>query len=165
MNSYVLNEAKIIGEKPLKINDDLKLVNFVIHKILLLGTEAKLNLIKNELNTISGITFCDSKEGYLEITSLYASKRRAFEYLLEYLSIDVEDSLAIGDGHNDLELLQCVGIGIAMDNAPLEVKNVAGYVTLSNDENGVAMALAKLYIYRQKINRKGEIWINILMYF
>lgn len=143
LNSYVLNEAKIIGEKPLKTNDVLKATNFVVHKILLLGTEAKLDLIKNELNKIKGITFCNSKEGYLEITSFHASKSKAFKYLLEYLSIDVKDSLAIGDGCNDLELLQCAGMGIAMDNAPLEVKNVADYVTLSNDENGVAIALNK----------------------
>ena len=115
----------------------------MVHKILLLGTETKLNLIKNELNTINSITFCDSKEGYLEITSFHASKRKAFEYLLEYLSVNVEDSLAIGDGLNDLELLQCVGIGIAMDNAPLEVKNVVKYVAPSNDKNGVAIALTK----------------------
>lgn len=143
LNSYVLSEAKIIGEKPLKINDVLKATNFLVHKILLLGTEAKLDMIKNELNTVKGITFCNSKEGYLEITSFHASKSKAFEYLLEYLSVDVKDSLAIGDGRNDLELLRCVGIGIAMDNAPLEVKNVADYVTLSNDENGVAIALKK----------------------
>lgn len=74
LNSYVLNEAKIIGEKPLKTNDVLKATNFVVHKILLLGTEAKLDLIKNELNKIKGITFCNSKEGYLEITSFHASK-------------------------------------------------------------------------------------------
>lgn len=143
LNSYVMNEAKIIGEMPLKINDVLEAANLIVHKILLLGNEARLNLIKNELKTINGITFCNSKEGYLEITSLYANKRKAFEYLLEYLSVNVEDSLAIGDGPNDLELLKCVGIGIAMDNAPLEVKNVAKYVTLSNDENGVAIALTK----------------------
>lgn len=143
LNSYVLSEAKIIGEKPFKINDVLKVTNYVVHKILLLGTETKLDLIKNELNTINGITFCNSKEGYLEITSFHASKIKAFEYLLEYLSVDVKDSLAIGDGRNDLELLRCVGIGIAMDNASPEVKKVADYVTLSNDENGVAIALKK----------------------
>lgn len=143
LNSYVLSEAKIIGEKPLRMNDVLKAANFIVHKILLLGTETKLDLIKNELNAINDITFCNSKKGYLEITSFHASKRKAFEYLLEYLSVDVKDSLAIGDGFNDLELLRYAGIGIAMDNAPIEVKNVAEYVTLSNDENGVAIALKK----------------------
>lgn len=63
--------------------------------------------------------------------------------MLQYLSVNVRDSLAIGDGYNDLELLQCVRIGIAMDNAPIEVKKIAEYITLSNDNNGVALALKK----------------------
>lgn len=143
LNSSVLYEVKIIGEKPFEINSDLKSINLVVHKILLIGTEEKLKLIKNELDGINNITFCNSKKGYLEITSFQASKRKAFEYLLKYLSIDIDASLAIGDGYNDLELLQCVGIGIAMDNAPIEVKNIAKYITYSNDKNGVALALKK----------------------
>lgn len=143
LNNYVLSEVKIIGEKPFEIKDAQKVTNLVVHKILLLGTEEKLDLIKNELKAINSITFCNSKEGYLEITSFQAGKRKAFEYLLKYLSVDVKDSLAIGDGCNDLELLQCAGIGIAMGNASLEVKKAATYITFTNDNNGVAIALKK----------------------
>lgn len=53
------------------------------------------------------------------------------------------NSLAIGDGYNDLELLQCVGIGIAMDNSPDGIKKNVKYVTYSNDINGVGVALKK----------------------
>lgn len=143
LNNSVLSEVRIVGEKPFEINDFSNVINLVIHKILLLGNDAKLDLIKNELNTIDNITFCNSKEGYLEITSCQASKKKAFDYLLQYLSVNVRDSLAIGDGYNDLELLQRVRIGIAMDNAPIEVKKIAEYITLSNDNNGVALALKK----------------------
>lgn len=76
LNNSVLSEVRIVGEKPFEINDFSNVINLVIHKILLLGNDAKLDLIKNELNTIDNITFCNSKEGYLEITSCQASKKR-----------------------------------------------------------------------------------------
>ncbi len=145
MNEFVLYEAGIVGEKPIKIEDYLKIEDLVIHKILLLGSEKKLDLLKDELELdgIGSITLCNSKPEYLEITSSQASKKRAFEYLTKYLSVDIKDSLAIGDGYNDLELLQCVKIGIAMDNSPNEVKRAVKYVTNSNDRNGVGVALEK----------------------
>lgn len=143
LNDLVLNEAEIIREKPLVIKDSTKFENLTIHKILLLGNEEKLKLVRNEINEINNITVCNSKTGYLEITSFGASKRTAFEYLLEYLSVASKDSLAIGDSYNDLELLQCVEIGIAMENSPEEVKRVAKYVTYSNDKNGVEYALKR----------------------
>lgn len=143
MNDFVLCETRIIGEKPVEIKDNTELQNLAIHKILLLGTEEKLELLKNKLDEINNITVCKSKPGYLEITSFQANKKNAFEYLIKYLSVDIMDSLAIGDGYNDLELLQCVGIGIAMDNSPDGVKKNVKYVTYSNDRNGVGVALNK----------------------
>ena len=143
LNDLVLCEAEIINEKPLIIGDSSKLENLVIHKILLLGDEEKLKNLRNEINSINDVTVCNSKMGYLEITSFGANKRNALEYLLEYLSVARKDTLAIGDGYNDLELLQCVEIGIAMENSPEEVKKIAKFVTYSNDKNGVEYALKK----------------------
>lgn len=143
LNSFAFCEARIVGEMPVEIKDNIELEDLVIHKILLLGTQKKLELFKSELDGINGITFCNSKAGYLEITSSQASKKTAFEYLAKYLLVDTKDSLAIGDGYNDLELLQYVGIGIAMDNSPDDIKRAVKYVTDSNDKNGVAIALKK----------------------
>ena len=114
-----------------------------VHKILLMGSENNLQSIKEELSKINNLKLCNSKLQYLEITCSYASKKRAFEFLLQYLSFDSKNTLAIGDGFNDLELLECVQIGIAMDNAPDAVKKIADYITASNNENGVGNALRK----------------------
>jgi hydroxymethylpyrimidine pyrophosphatase-like HAD family hydrolase len=51
--------------------------------------------------------------------------------------------LAIGDHYNDIDMLSYAGFGIAMDNAPDDVKKYAGAITSSNDEDGVAVALEK----------------------
>lgn len=51
--------------------------------------------------------------------------------------------MCIGDQGNDLAMLKYAGLGVAMGNAPEEVKKVAKFVTLSNEEHGVAVAINK----------------------
>ena len=53
--------------------------------------------------------------------------------------------IAIGDGYNDLSMIKFVGLGIAMGNAQEPVKKAADYITLSNEEDGVAEALEHFY--------------------
>lgn len=141
LDRFVLEESKIIGEQPYLVQQIDEGQN--VHKILLLGYEDKLKCLKERLAKVNGLVMCNSKKGYLEITSSQASKRKALEFLLKYFSVDVQDSMAIGDGYNDLELLQNVGIGVAMDNSPDDVKEVAQFVTYSNDKKGVGFALDK----------------------
>jgi len=60
---------------------------------------------------------------------------------LETMGIAREEAIAFGDGHNDMNMLQYVGIGVAMGNAEEEVKAIADYVTDDVDENGIENAL------------------------
>ena len=53
--------------------------------------------------------------------------------------------IAIGDGYNDLSMIKFAGLGIAMGNAQEPVKKAADYITLSNEEGGVAEALEHFY--------------------
>ncbi len=52
--------------------------------------------------------------------------------------------IACGDGYNDLSMIQYAGLGVAMENAVLPVKNAADYVTLSNNDDGVAHVIENL---------------------
>ena len=67
--------------------------------------------------------------------------RRGHDQFCEYFGFSREETMAIGDGGNDVEMLQHAGIGVAMGNARDEVKQVADYVTDSVDDNGVVNAL------------------------
>ena len=55
-----------------------------------------------------------------------------------------EDLMAFGDGFNDLSMLEYAGMGVAMGNAVDEVKAIADFITISNDEDGIAIALEQL---------------------
>ena len=56
-----------------------------------------------------------------------------------------EEMVAVGDGFNDLSMIQFAGLGIAMANAQDVVKKAADYVTLSNEEDGVAAVVEKFF--------------------
>ena len=75
-----------------------------------------------------------------------ASKTSAINYLQKKFNIDKDEIIAMGDNYNDIDMLEYAGLGIAMGNAPDDVKKHANDVTLTNDEDGVAEALKKYVI-------------------
>lgn len=72
-----------------------------------------------------------------------AGKVQAIRELAKRLNISLNEIVAFGDDKNDIEMLKMCGIGVAVDNAVPDVKEIADSVTLSNDEDGVAEWLAK----------------------
>ena len=84
-----------------------------------------------------------SEPYYLELVPKGLDKGLALKKLCEYLQIDIKDTLACGDGFNDIPLIKAAGIGVAMDNAQQPAKDAADFITRSNDDNGVAYAINK----------------------
>lgn len=81
-------------------------------------------------------------------TSLFAdvnpggiSKQKGVEYFCEHFNIDVTETMAFGDGGNDISMLKFVEIGVAMGNAGDNVKEIADFVTEEVDNHGVEAAL------------------------
>ena len=70
-----------------------------------------------------------------------SGKDRGMDAILEYLGIPLEQSMAFGDGENDLSMLRHAGIGVAMGTASQEVRQGADYVTGTVDEDGIVTAL------------------------
>nr|WP_243425526.1 Cof-type HAD-IIB family hydrolase [Clostridium paridis] len=64
----------------------------------------------------------------------------------KHLGIKQDEIMSIGDELNDFEMIEYAGLGVAMGNARDEIKNIANYITKSNDEDGVAYALEKFII-------------------
>ncbi|MBY0116763.1 Cof-type HAD-IIB family hydrolase [Paenibacillus sp. FSL L8-0435] len=90
----------------------------------------------------SGLFQC-TRTGSLrfDVNSAGVSKRGALERLCHAHQIEREQVAAAGDYDNDLDMLQWAGLGIAMGNAELHVKEIANVVTASNAEDGVAQAI------------------------
>lgn len=88
---------------------------------------------------------------YFEITPKGINKASAAKYLAKYLKIPLLEIGAVGDSRNDLEVLEKVGVGIAMKNALPEVKEVAGWqLDLSNQESGVARLIQAINLEKER---------------
>ena len=79
----------------------------------------------------------------MEINVCDASKGAALQFLAGHLGIDIAETMAIGDGSNDISMLRAAGVGVAMGNAAEDVKAAADYVTDTNARDGVARAIEK----------------------
>lgn len=97
-----------------------------------------------ELEREPDLVITSSLYNNLEVNASSATKGRALMWLADYLNVSREATMALGDGGNDLSMIQAAGTGVAMANGLEEVKAAADFVTLSNDEDGVAAAIEKL---------------------
>lgn len=86
-------------------------------------------------------TVGQSQAYYLDVTHLRANKGDGIATLAKAMGVDLADVAVLGDMPNDLPMFARAGIGIAMGQAPPEVKAKARYTSTSNDEDGVAHAI------------------------
>ena len=145
MTREIMLESQIAECSPL-ITSDLFEDGVEPNKILLITAEEEsnqpLHTIADSIQSVSNAAF--SKPNYLEIVPLGVHKAEALRHLTAILGLELSQVAAIGDGLNDIEMLTEAGLGIAMGNAPEAVKSVAGWVTGTNNEAGVAQAVRKL---------------------
>ena len=92
---------------------------------------------------VDGYSFGNIPPTSGEVTLSGVTKASAIDVLCEYLGVDISDTVAIGDGSNDIGMIKRAGLGIAMGNASDEVKAAADRVTDSIENDGLAKAIDK----------------------
>ena len=122
-----------------------------IHKLLCMGDAMRIRALEKETaQHFPQLMALRSKATYLEILSPEATKGSAAKVLLEHYGLNPKQAVAFGDSDVDVDMLQYCGLGVAMGNAPRQVKEAADYVTASNDEEGVYIALNSLRLKAPK---------------
>ncbi|WEG12047.1 Cof-type HAD-IIB family hydrolase [Pullulanibacillus sp. KACC 23026] len=86
----------------------------------------------------------------LVLTNHGATKWGGLSYLCHRLGIPVHQVVTVGDDANDLEMIEKAGLGVAMQNAPKEVRAKADWITRSNDMNGVAYVVREVFRKQMK---------------
>lgn len=115
-----------------------------IVKMTVTAKKDELDRIQSEWNGwTQEFNVLRSGDFFIDIMHKEASKGAALKKLAEKRGFQPEEVMAIGNYYNDLTMLTYAGLGIAMDNSPLEVKAAANAVTASNNEEGVKQALEK----------------------
>ncbi len=83
---------------------------------------------------------------FFDILPRESSKSRGIDRMIEYYGINLDETMAFGDGGNDIDMLRHAGIGVAMSNARQEVKAHADHITTSVDNDGILNALREFHI-------------------
>ena len=142
---YVLKEAFLNKMAVRETNDFLTDITLPVAKCLIVGDADKLIPLEAELclRLQGRINVFRSEPYFLELVPQGIDKALSLAVLLKEIGVAREEVIAIGDGYNDLSMIRFAGLGIAMGNAQEPVKKAADYITLSNEEDGVAEAINK----------------------
>ncbi|MBV8814991.1 MAG: HAD family phosphatase [Verrucomicrobia bacterium] len=145
LTEEIAEETRIVNLRP-EISGELLPDSTEPSKIMLISrlefAGQVLPRIEKSINSVCAVTF--SKPNYLEVLPFGVNKAGALAKLSQTLDISLKQAAAIGDGLNDLEMLNSVGLPIAMGNAVDLLKSKAKWVVRTNDEGGVAEAGERL---------------------
>ena len=144
---YVQKEAFLNKMAVRETNDFLTDITLPVAKCLIVGDADKLIPLEAELclRLQGRINVFRSEPYFLELVPQGIDKALSLAVLLKEIGVERKEMIAIGDGYNDLSMIKFAGLGIAMGNAQEPVKKAADYITLSNEEDGVAEALEHFY--------------------
>lgn len=140
---YVKEESRINKMNIRKVDNLLDALEPHPTKLLMTGDPTDMLKAEEELVEILGekMDIFRSAPFFLELVPKGIDKAQSLLRLLAKINLTPADLMAFGDGYNDLSMLKLAGVGVAMANAAPEVRADADYVTLSNEEDGVAEAL------------------------
>ena len=145
IDEYMELEARINGIPIHQVEDFVQYVDFPVNKCLLTKEDAlakqHMEILQQRYAQVASIY--RSEPFFIEVMAKGIDKAASLEQLRQRLGIALENIIACGDGFNDVSMIRYAGVGVAMANAQPEVREAADYVTLSNDEDGVAVAVEK----------------------
>ncbi|HAA24964.1 MAG TPA: Cof-type HAD-IIB family hydrolase [Ruminiclostridium sp.] len=152
LNERALKYAQISGVSPQIYTDVMEPVSMGVSKVLWYDEIERINGFERRLNGLlsPSVNVHTSQPIFLEFVDRNVSKAVALEKMGEHYGIRREEMIAVGDGFNDLAMIEYAGLGVAMGNAPEEVKNAADYITFSNDEDGVAKVIEVFVLNQQR---------------
>ena len=147
-NPYTTIESVITGMPIQVVENFVEAINVPVVKALMVENPEKLKDVECKLQAELGDQFSimRSKPYFLEFTEKGVTKGTSLAHLIDRLGIKREEVIAMGDSYNDLEMIEFAGLGVAMGNAPEDIKEKADYVTDTNMNDGVAKVVEKFVL-------------------
>lgn len=138
-----LNKISIEHKKEDEIDDSITYC-----KIMIVDEPEKIEQIIEIIpkNLSDNYTIVRSAPFFLEFLNKKANKGTALKALCENINIPINETIAVGDEENDQHMIKLAGLGVAMGNARDSIKNIADYVTKTNEEHGVAYVINKFML-------------------
>jgi len=138
-----LNQIPIVYKSEDEIDDSITFC-----KIMIIDEPEKLEEILNVLpkEIFKKYTVVRSAPFFLEFLNKAANKGTALQALCKNIGMDIQSTIAVGDEENDQHMIKLAGLGVAMGNARDSIKEIASYITKTNNEHGVAHVIDKFIL-------------------
>ncbi len=148
---YVKRESKIIDMEIKEIPDLRDRLDFAPNKFLFAQDPKKIDKPARELLKKFGDVTEQVKSSrfYYEVMPKGLSKGASIIEACKIFGIDIKDTIVFGDEMNDISMFEVAGTGVAMGNAVESIKNIADYVTKSNNEDGIAYYLENFVLNKE----------------
>lgn len=146
-NEHAFRYARTAGVEPIFTNCLVSSLGGDPTKIMVID-DHRVDHLLGELNRlfVGQLSYCRSRSNFCEMINVSCSKWNAINTLIENWDIRPEEVMAIGDQGNDISMIRAAGVGVAMGNAPDDVKAEANYVTGAIDDDGAAEAIEKFVL-------------------
>ena len=147
VNIHAFSETKgLITPKNSKYTEVEANINNI--KIMMIDEEEVLQKAIDNLpkEVYDKYTVVRSAPYFLEFLNKEVNKGVGVEMLAKHMGITLDQVITMGDAGNDLHMIECAGMGVAMGNAFEEIKEVANYITDTNENDGVAKAIEHLVL-------------------
>lgn len=147
-NPYTKIEGEITGMPIIEVDDFKTAVKEPVVKVLMNKEAERLVEVEKKLQKqLEGqLSVMRSKPFFLEFTEHGVTKGTSLNQLIQKLGIKREEVIAMGDSYNDQAMIEFAGLGVAMGNAPDDIKEIANYVTDTNMSDGVAKVVEKFVL-------------------
>ncbi|MDX8360711.1 Cof-type HAD-IIB family hydrolase [Cytobacillus sp. IB215316] len=128
--------------------DEYPTTNSLIYEqeVYLMCLFADDDTVEKYIQTFPYLSFKRWHPFVLNVLNEEVSKSLAILKTLEYFDIDKSEAIAFGDGENDIDMLELVGLGIAMGNGSEKLKNTADFITKKSSDDGISYALKQYSI-------------------
>lgn len=150
-NQKLIDYTQLNGTEYFVEPDFIKVIKQPTPKMLIIDDPDYLDEIIPELRELLGdeVHITKSKPHFLEFMHKEGTKGHALKFLSAHFGCELSQTIAIGDSWNDHEMLEVAGLGVAMGNAIPALKEIADYITASNNEDGIKQVIDKFVLGKE----------------
>lgn len=148
MDSYLELESRMNGMPIKEVENFIEYAEYDMNKCLMTASPEKAEQFVIELNNKFSdcLSIYRSEPFFIEIMPKNIDKATSLERMLSTIGLTSKDIICCGDGYNDMTMIEYAGIGVAMGNAQPALKEIADYITDTNDQDGIIKVIDKFIL-------------------
>lgn len=146
-NTELAKTREILGIKPLPVRQLENVGDIEVVQLMAFGKESERNDIELFTKVLADCEPTSWNPFFCDIVPKGSDKSKGIDAMLDYFGVSLSETMAFGDGENDIAMLKHCDIGVAMGNASEKVKQYADYITTHITDNGLINALHHFKIY------------------